>query len=518
MELYELSIEIIPKLKDKSKCPVCDKEFKGDLLRHVTTKHTALDILNKKKNEFNTKKNELEKQLENLNRKIASMESESSDVILIPLKSFFEDLRKVNTSLINVIANLKKPLGNLTEMRISSDPAIETIDKIIKNESENKKIVSNKIDALSKDQKTKVLAQDYANISNIIKEFKNFLINKEKVSYLKNINKNLLLFFSYLTDFIQNKIQSIFTTISSEVVDYFNMLESSNPYIKNPELKLITGKDKAVELEIEFVSEKITPAFKFMSESQVNSFGLAIFLAAVKHFNNQFKFFILDDVVNSFDSFKRPKVSHLIASKFNDFQVLIITHDQIFFDIVQKDFPHWQRYKFTAWDYYTGPKCKPSKNYVEEIQEYIQDDNPIAAGQTLGRYLEWTLGIINENLQTPIRYKFENIYTLSEFYQPLVKRLKDKLKKSNQQHKLIQLFDQLETGTIFRNYCVHWKNETSPCTSPEIETIFKTWLDIEKMIYCDKCKSFIKFESIGGAEYLKCSCGAKDLKQDIYYS
>ncbi len=254
----------------------------------------------------------------------------------------------------------------------------------------------------------------------------------------------------------------------------------------------IFHKDKAVELEIEFVSEKITPAFKFLSESQVNSFGLAIFLAAVKHFNNEFKFFILDDVVNSFDSFKRPKVSQLIATKFNDFQILMITHDQIFFDTVQRDFPEWQRYKFTSWDYTTGPKCKLSKNYSEEIQEYIDDDNPITTGQTLGRYLEWTFGVVNENMATPIQYKILNVYTLSEFYNPLIKRFKDKLKLANNQHKLLLLFEEFDTGTIFRNYCVHWKNEAIQFTSPEIDTMFKKWLEIEQMLFCTSCNhSFI---------------------------
>jgi wobble nucleotide-excising tRNase len=336
-------------------------------------------------------------------------------------------------------------------------------------------------------------------------------VNSAKVAYLKSINTNLTNFFAQLTIYIQTEIQTTFNSISADVVDCFNALEITNLYIKNPEIKLITGKDKAIELEIEFVSEKVTPAFKILSESQVNSFGLAIFLAAVKYFNSEFKFFILDDVVSSFDSFKRPRVSQLIATKFSDFQVLLLTHDQYFFDALQRDFPQWQRYKFTKWDYTTGTKCKPSKNYSEEIREYIDNDKPITAGQTLGRYLEWNFGVINENMQTKIRYKIENVHTLAEFYYPMVKRFKDKLKIPNKQHKLVLLFDDFETGTIFRNYCMHWKNESSPITSPEIEAVFKKWLEIEGMIYCTSCKSFVSYDASTGTEYIKCNCGAVDL-------
>lgn len=516
--LYEQSIEIISKLEDKSKCPVCDETFEGDLLKYITDKHNSLSALTKKKTEFESKKSLLEKQFEGISKKIAVIESETSSVVLAVFQTFFEDIATINSTLPTIISTVKKQLKDLNVISISSDTAITKIDEIILGEEENRKLVADKIAGLSKDQATKALAQDYANISNLIDHFKSYSINKEKVTYLKGICDNLQAFFDKLTNYIQTEIQDTFTAISSDVVDYFNVLENSNPDIKNPALKLITGKDKAVELEIEFASEKVMPAFKFLSESQVNSFGLAIFLAAVKRFNHDFKFFILDDVVNSFDSFKRPRVVQLIASKFSDFQVLMITHDQIFFDTVSRNFPEWQRYKFTSWDYATGPKFKPSKNYLEDIHAYLDDDNAIAAGQTLGRYLEWTFGILNENMKTPVAYKVENVYTLSEFYEPLVKRFKDKLKLANNRHKLSVLFDEFESGTIFRNYCVHWKNESITFSTDEIAAIFNKWLEIEQIIFCASCKSYVHYDKPDSSEYIRCNCGAINLKDAAHYT
>lgn len=515
--LYEQSIEVISKLEDKSKCPVCDETFDGDLLNHITAKHHSLAALNKKKTEFDAKKSLLEKQFEGISRKIAAIEAESSSVVLLAFQSFFDDLTTINSTLSTLITTLKKQLKDLPNLLISSDSAVAKIDIIISNETESKKLVADKIAALSKDETTRSLAQDFTNLSNIIANFKSHSINKEKVTYLKGITDNLQIFFNSLTSYIQSEIQSTFTIISADVVDYFNVLENSNPDIKNPALKLITGKDKAVELEIEFASEKVTPAFKFLSESQVNSFGLAFFLAAVKRFNKDFKFFILDDVVNSFDSFKRPRVAKLIASKFSDFQVLMITHDQIFFDTVQRNFPEWQRYKFTSWDYSTGPKFKPSKNYLEEIQTYIDEDNPITAGQTLGKYLEWIFGILCQNMETPIPYRVENIYTLSDYYNPLAKRFRDKIKLPNKQHQLFELLDEFETGTIFRNYCVHWKNEATQFTSEEIDAIFKKWIEIEEVIFCTSCKSFVHYENISNTNYVRCDCGTVNLLAEKHY-
>jgi len=196
----------------------------------------------------------------------------------------------------------------------------------------------------------------------------------------------------------------------------------------------------------------------------------------------------------------------------------MITHDQIFFDTVARNFPEWQRYKFTSWDYTTGPKFKPSKNYLEDIQAHLDDDNAITAGQTLGKYLEWTFGILNENMKTPIAYKVENVYTLSEFYDPLVKRFKDKLKLANNRHKLSALFDEFEAGTIFRNYCVHWKNEAITFSTDEITAIFNKWLEIEQMIFCSSCKSYVHYDKPDSNEYIRCNCGAINLKDASHYT
>ncbi|OQX22533.1 MAG: hypothetical protein BWK75_00490 [Candidatus Altiarchaeales archaeon A3] len=518
LDLYELSTRIIPQLEDKTKCPVCDAPFKGDLLKYMREKYLSLSELNKNKKAFDTKQIALQKSFDNLTKKINAIQFESSSAVLKELKTFFDDVDFVNKNLPTINETITKPPKDIEKIEISKSPLVQKIDDFILKEAAYKKIVSDKITFLSTDEKSKNLARDFNNISNIITEYKNYSVNKSKADYLSATIDNLETILSELTHYIQIKIQHTFTTISTDVRDYFNTLESSNLFLKNPEIKLLPGKDKAVELEIEFVNEKITPAYKYLSESQVNSFGLAIFLAAVKHFNNQFKFFILDDVINSFDSFKRSRVSQLLASKFSDFQVLILTHDQIFFKTLQHDFPNWQCYKYTAWSYLNGPIYKLEKNYSEKIQEYLDDDDPITAGSTLGRHFEWTFGVVNETMQTPVRYKIENVYTLSEFYEPLVSRFKEMLKLKDNQHKLVVAFDQLGQGTIFRNYCAHWKNEVNQFTKTEIESIFHKWLEIEQMIFCSNCKSFVKYEKIDSVEYVRCHCNALNLKDNSFYA
>ena len=127
------------------------------------------------------------------------------------------------------------------------------------------------------------------------------------------------------------------------------------------------------------------------------------------------------------------------------------------------------------------------------------------------------MGAVNEKIETPLRYKIENTYTLAEFYDPLVARLNSKLKQTGRTHKLTNEFNQIEQGSIFRNYCVHWKEEPIPFTALEIDTVFKKWVEIEKMLFCDSCKGFVEYSKAGNAEYVKCPCSNLDIKAASFY-
>jgi hypothetical protein len=511
LKLYENATQALTNLKDKSRCPLCDTNFIGDLTKHISEKHDILSGLSRIRQAFIDKRQSLLGKLENIASKSTNLAAEKNENILILLPEELKEIATLHTALPSKISLLKQKLEDTNNLSFSNSIEIVLIEKIRSQEIDIKTKLAEKIKELSQNEASKKLASDFESLIQITDAYTSALKNKKKIEYLENIIESSTILYNHLTAFIQSQIQSTFNIIQNDVSECYNFLESSNEYLKNPSIKLVEGRDKSIELEIEFVSERITPAYKFMSESQINSFGLSIFLAAVKHFNKDFKFFILDDVVNSFDAFKRPKVAQLIAQKFLDFQALILTHDQIYFETVQKSFPNWNRYKFTGWDYTTGPRIQHSRNYIEEITKNLEDDDAIAAGQKLGRYLEMVFGTLNQNLQTPIKYKLENLYTLSEFHEPLVKRFKDKLKSQNKQHIVVNLFLNFDQGTIFRNYCAHYKNESTEFTSIEIKALLDKWLEIEAELWCNSCKSYCAYESISNKEYIRCTCGNVDL-------
>jgi len=386
---------------------------------------------------------------------------------------------------------------------------------ILEPEDKIKKKVLKQIKILEKDKSRKQLIDNFQLVIDLQKKFENWIQLNKKTRMLEEIKDSYEKIRSDYVKETKKGVQTSFDAISFNVAKYFNTLEKDSKVIADPKIKLISEKDKAVELEVIFSGYPISPAYKILSESQLNSFGLSIFLASVKNFNTTFKFIILDDVINSFDAYKRPRVIDLLKEYFSDYQVLLLTHDSIWLDRLQRSFPQWIRKHFYGWDYTLGPRVEPGKNSYEKIEEFLSKDNPAEAGRTFGVYLEWILQLLCENLEAFVKYNRENEYTLFELFQAFKGRMKQKL---NENHLAVKLVLDFEMDAGFRNFCAHWKEPEIPYTSSEIEEIVKKWKNIETKIECNKCHKFIKYEKIHGYEHFSCPCRKLNLKLNKYYT
>jgi ATPase subunit of ABC transporter with duplicated ATPase domains len=104
---------------------------------------------------------------------------------------------------------------------------------------------------------------------------------------------------------------------------------------------------KGVELAIDFHGSRQRPPHGVLSESHLNSLAIALFLAMAETFNQQIGFLLLDDVINSFDVEHRGRLAELLADGFSERQLIVLTHDQPFFEHLSRRAPAWRRLEFT---------------------------------------------------------------------------------------------------------------------------------------------------------------------------
>ena len=513
LDLYEKGIEAIESLEIYDRCPLCDQPYEGNLIEHIKSKQSHLDELSKRRKELEKSRKELLSSFDDIIRKIEHTNSDLEEKELeTPVIQFKEDLKNVNSPL--------KECKDILEKKIESiDKGFDLLKKVdrkeytslLDSESKIKEEISRQVEKLEKDESRKALVDDFQRVDKLKESFLKWSRLNKKIERIEEIKSAYEKIRDDYVEDTKKGVQESFDAISSDVAAYFKILEQESDVLGDPKIKLYSERDKAVELEVMFGGDPISPAYKFLSESQLNSFGLSIFLASAKHFNPNFKFMIMDDVINSFDTYKRPRVIDILSEHFSDYQILLFTHDSIWLDRLQRSFPQWIRKHFLGWDYTIGPRIEPGKNSYEQIDELLSQDKPTEAGWMLGRYLEWILQELCENLEASVKYSRRNEYALHELFQAFKERMKKKL---NSDHSIVKLTSNFEADIGFRNFCDHWKEPETDYSSQEISDIVQSWKDIESKIECDRCHKLIRYEKVDGYEHISCPCRKLDLKAD----
>jgi hypothetical protein len=73
-------------------------------------------------------------------------------------------------------------------------------------------------------------------------------------------------------------------------------------------------------------------------------------------FNEQLGVVVLDDVVNSFDIGHRGQLAELPATEFTEWQLIVLTHDEQFYQRVGRVAKNWHQLEFASWSYEEGPR------------------------------------------------------------------------------------------------------------------------------------------------------------------
>lgn len=518
ISLFENGLSVVKTLKeqkeDVNKCPLCGLKYKDDLEEHIEKELKDLTELKTMYNEIEEKREKLKDKI--LKSKETMMIINKNEEVISKFEEELEfvELKEIINEIISIINNYKKVLEqdtkdisihNLSEI----DPFHTNLDKKIKYLIEIKEQllskISEQIDRLNNDEKRKLLINDFEWIKDLslyLDEYNNIKVTNKK------LNENAQKYSQIVKDYVDQNTENVenkFNEISNNVAKFYNLIEKRTNGIENPSIRLIPDQDRAVILELEFFGQRTSPAYKYLSESQLNSFGLAIFLASAKKFNNNFKFLILDDIVNSFDAYKRPRVIELIKSEFSDFQLVILTHDSIWYKQITENLPSWKKLRFNRYVFGSGPITEKGKSELEHVRELLLDDKATTAGQILGPLMERQLQLILEFFKVQVPYNRDNIFTLRPLLQFLRSRIKNKL---NRNHNLYIKINKLEKSTYFRNFCSHWKDPSSPVTCDEVLDVLDNWEEILNKVKCP-CGNYLHYDG----KTFSCKCGETRLNK-----
>lgn len=235
-----------------------------------------------------------------------------------------------------------------------------------------------------------------SSIDRLLSLQKDVALANRTTEHLIMLHKALVAQATLVSGKIREKVQSLLDTLQVPMNDIYREIQGVNA---KPIRLELPGEDEAnqqrMQLVIDFADNRqsVAPG-GYLSDSQIHSVALALRLAAIKKFNSAAPVIALDDVVTSYDADHRRAIGALLAKMFTDCQIILVTHDERFFNhlkdqLAAKD---WQFTRIIGLDPAFGPRFADDKVTDEMIADRW-DKGESAANEMRQAEEEWLLGI-----------------------------------------------------------------------------------------------------------------------------
>ncbi len=480
-----------------NECPLClqPKDLK-ELLNELEKRINELSDFKKIKQELTSTKSSLKQYLDSLIFMIKTLTANKNIIHNISLKEKLDTLGiKLQEYILEVDKNIleeleiKKQEGLLIEKGL-----IQEIIKACKQEIKEieKKLITN---STHKTHSTISLSCSLYKEINRLEREKSILQNQHES--LENI----------YNEFIKKQKEGL-----ENFLHYFSQEISSLYFFMNPDenannFKLTTTlKDDEFEglsIEFRFFDKTAFPPHKYLSESHINCLGIAFFLASMKAFNKKNKFFILDDVISSFDTKHRLRFGLLLREKFSDYQIIILTHESQWFHIFSN------MIKGAGW-IIKEIKWSPTEgSYLDEaekelglhIEDCISKGNSRSLGNDIRKYLEGMIKKKAQLLCVQVDY-LPNNRNASRMPGELISGLKGRFSNFPKLRRN-EVIERLLLSNFIATLESH-DNEID-IKDPELKSTWQFIKDFESLFFCIDCKSGAYYEKT--KKVINCKCG-----------
>ena len=210
----------------------------------------------------------------------------------------------------------------------------------------------------------------------------------------------------------KNSLDEFFKMFSQSINEYYVYM-NPNESVENIRLMPIESEDeiKGLTIQFEFFDQEVTPPHKFLSESHLNCLGLSFFLASVVAFNKTNKFFVLDDVISSFDTNHRKRFLDLLVERFKEYQIILLTHETNFFEYARRiaKTNNWlvESFRFSKENgtYLTEPR----QSIFEKIIKKLNNGDDDKLGHDIRVYLEHFAKEVANCIEAKVSFKYNDV-------------------------------------------------------------------------------------------------------------
>ncbi|CAN1724750.1 AAA family ATPase [Hyphomicrobium sp. 1Nfss2.1] len=305
---------------------------------------------------------------------------------------------------------------------------------------------------------------------------------------------------------VQNAaLQAVLDSISADVGRYYQKLHPKES-IDNVRLTMVG--EEGVEFEYSFHGKPTQPPRKYLSESHLNSLGVVLFLANARIFNKNARFLVLDDIVTSFDTSHRRRLLRLLRDEFSDWQIIILTHENIWFDIIKKEMAqHGWLFHEVRSDDTNGIVLENSPATLTEIIEQKKGKEDVT--NDLRKLLELVLKGVCHALQVKVAFRFNDINE-KRMADELISQLRSTLKDKSPDLLKTQIFSDLAGSALIANLVSH--DNPDKIVGADIDVLLEDIQKLAALFICKHCGRHIRSDIVvPGAKVISCKCGKSQL-------
>ncbi len=158
---------------------------------------------------------------------------------------------------------------------------------------------------------------------------------------------------------------------------------------------------------------EVTEHHNILNEARLSAIGLVIYLAGLLTSvpaSIYPKLLVLDDVLVGLDMANRMPVLNILAEYFADWQIILMTHDQVWYEMVMMDTPpnRWSAYELWLADDGVTPmhrswRCD-TNFFIQRAKRHLAENDQRAAGMYARAAFEMKVKAFCENHQVPVPF------------------------------------------------------------------------------------------------------------------
>ena len=488
-------------------CPLCGADIsRDDLLSHIHEHMEQNKDIIEEISLFDATRKSAKTELKTITNLMLQINSLKLTGIE-GLERLKEKVTEVSLAVGKVNSIVEQQLKINSSISVERNKLTEKLNSVISESEKSLLSVNKKQEALSPTEEETARIEAFQALSNLASHMARLAEMKDEIEPLEVQVSSIKAFTTGFQQLRRETMGAVLETISEDVNRYFLALHPDEGF-DDIQLKFLPEED-GVEFHIYFKGEEITPPRRFLSESYLNGLGVCLFLATVRAFNKENDFVVLDDIVNSFDAEHRSELARLLVNELGAHQLIVLTHDSVWFDLFRRLAKHgWQYKRITRWSYENGIEIETSQGeLLAECREYIESGKVEVAAPRVRTYIESRLKILIKKLGGRVRFR-EGTANDERAAGELLFELKRYLSEGGFfEFADVKFFDELEASTFITNYGSHDRPPAPVGLSMgDVSFAIDRMIELEELFVCPSCKKKI-WNIVDRNFHMQCKCG-----------